>query len=173
MTRRAKLIILIGYLCCLVVFLFAYKTNRKKKIMSAKAVISQIQTAKDEKRKKEQELKNLMKTIPAAPDTTSIISAFYGYAKSSSLKSHEVSTEKSSTAIASARAAKNLQAANGLQSNRFKITISGGFRNIAEYIREIQNMPRFNRITDMKLTADKDGVVKGAITIEFYSLAAK
>jgi len=173
LSRRTKLIILIGYLIILIVSLFAYKLKRAKKEKTLKAAISQINAEKDKKRRGELELKKIMGTIPLEVDTTAIVSSLYTFAKDSGLKSHDVSTEGAGGGDKlSARAATKANK-DGLKKSRFRIAISGGFRNMAEYVRNIQNMERFNKIIEMKFSADKDSVVKGNIVVEYYSLADK
>ena len=46
------------------------------------------------------------------------------------------------------------------------------YRSFAEYIRRVQNIGQYSRITEFKLVPDA-GQLKGTFTVELYSLPVK
>jgi Tfp pilus assembly protein PilO len=114
------------------------------------------------------EMARLQKLFPTEPGSAAFIESLYSAAKESKLVTHDVHT---ATAAATTRTASRGSTAQSdpISSHRFAISIEGGFRNVAEYIRRIQNFERFKRITDIKLAPGKQGVT-GTINLELFSL---
>jgi Tfp pilus assembly protein PilO len=111
------------------------------------------------------EMDRLRKLFPAEIGTTSFIEDLYSAAQLSKLTLHEASTE-TSTARPTARPG---QQPDALSSTRLKIRIEGNYRSIAEYVRRVQNLERFKKITEMRFSPDKNGIT-GSLVMELYAL---
>ncbi|MDD2364857.1 MAG: hypothetical protein PHN84_01695 [Desulfuromonadaceae bacterium] len=167
MTRQSKLIILVAYLLILSVVMFSYRTNRSKKVKLIRAELSRVESEKNKVRRDENELARISRLIPSEADSTAVVEALYRFAKESGLTQHNVKTEvnKKLTSARNRRSSNNLTVA----ANRINVNTIGSFRQTAEYIRRLQNMERFNRIAELRLTPSEN-VVKASLTVEVFSL---
>jgi Tfp pilus assembly protein PilO len=154
----------------LVVFMLAYRTNRAKKVKLMRADLARVSAEKDRLRTVEAEVARITRMIPTESGVSLFIESLYRAAKEAGLKQHEVSTE-TNKAGGSARPGGSNTTEAVIKQN-LKVTVSGGYRNFAEYVRRVQNIERFNRITDFKLSPDTDQL-KGTLTLELYSLPVK
>lgn len=170
MTRQSKLIILAIYLILVAIFMVGYRANRAKKVKLLRSQIATVRNEQEKVRRGEAELAKLSKLFPSEVGTTVVVEELYRYARESGLKQHELATISEKKQASSRPGV--VKTGSSLDATPIKISIIGSFRQIAEYIRLVQNMERFNRISEFKLTPDELGV-KGTMTIELYSLAAK
>lgn len=166
MTRQNKLIILALYLLVLALALPLYRLKRNS---AAKRLQAEISASKSEQAKITatlQELDRLRRLFPAEARPETFIEDLYSAALQSKLTSHDASTE---TSASSRPATRSAAPAEELSSFRFKVTVEGSYRSIAEYLRRVQNIERFKRITDIKLAPGKQGIT-GSLSLELYSL---
>ncbi len=166
MTRQSKLIALVVYLLVLAVILVGYRSNRAAKVKRLRAEISRLTSEQNKSRFDENEIARLTRLIPTESDVPAFMESLYRFAHESGLKQHEAVTVTSSE-TASARPGKAVT--GSITKQRIKVTAAGSFRSFAEYLRRIQNIERFNHITDFKLTPI-NGQLQGTITVELYSL---
>lgn len=166
MTRQSKLIALVAYLLVLTVVMLGYRTNRAAKVKSLRAELARTTSEQNRKRTEEAEIVRLTLLIPALTNTPAFMESLYRSARESGLKQHEAVTEiAASTAPARPGAADT----GSVAKHRIKVSAIGNFRSFAEYLRRVQNIERFNRITSFKLVPD-NGQLRGTITLELYSL---
>lgn len=151
--------------------MLAYRANRAKKVKELRAKLAQIQSEKDKNKRGESELARLTHLIPKESNNTTMVEALYLFAKESGLQQHEVMTEQPKQQ--SARRPGAMQDSSAVVKSSIKVQITGNYRQIAEYIRRVQNMERFNRIIDFKFVPGDDRLIKGNVTIETYSMAVK
>lgn len=168
MTRQNKLIALIAYLLIVTLFMLAYRSNRAAKVKRLRADLARVTANQNKARADEAEVARLTLLIPAEAGTPAFIETLYRAARESGLKQHEVSTEGDKSAAA-ARPGGTGAGPAAIATQRLKVSATGSYRDFAEYVRRLQNMERFNRITDFKLTPDT-AQLKGTLTIELYSL---
>lgn len=141
---------------------------RLKRISADKRLVAEISSTNNEIAKiktAEREMDQLRRLFPVDAHTASFIEDLYTAAQQSKLTVHEASTEGS----ASRSTTRGTAHPDELSSIRFKITVEGSYRSIAEYIRRVQNLERFKRFTDIKLASGKQGV-RGNISLELFSL---
>lgn len=169
MTRQSKLIALVAYLLVLTVVMLGYRTNRAAKVKRLRAELARTASDQNKKRTEEAEVVRLTHLIPAASNTPAFMESLYRCAKESGLKQHEAVTE---TAASTAPARPGAADTGTVAKHRIKVSAIGSFRNFAEYLRLVQNIERFNRITEFKLAPDS-GQLRGTITVELYSLPVK
>lgn len=170
MTRQSKLIILVAYLLILAIVMLGYRSDRAKKVKQLKAQISQVAAEQEKTRRGESELARLSKLIPAEVNSSAVVESLYRYAKESGLKEHALATDADKKQTG-ARPGVSKESGT-VTSTGIKVSVAGSYRQIAEYIRRVQNMERFNRITEFKFSPDDAGI-KGTLIIEIYSLAVK
>jgi Tfp pilus assembly protein PilO len=149
--------------------MLVYRSSRASGVKSLRSDLARIRAEQDKARAAETEVAHLTRLFPAEAGSPAIIEALYRYARESGLKQHEVSTEAGRS---SGTARPGGSDTSLITRHRFKVSAVGSYRNFAEYIRRIQNIERFNRITDFKLTPD-DALLKGTLTVELYSLPVK
>lgn len=169
MTRRNKLIILIAYLVILVVALSIYTSWR---LRAARRVTSEMASIEAEKKKiasTANELARLQRIFPSEPGTAAFIEQLYVCAREARLAGHEVSTPSSQNRQG---ARSTTSSAADLETYRIKITASGSYRNLAEYIRRVQNIDRFERFTDIRFTPGKQGV-DAELALELFSMKGR
>lgn len=169
MTRRNKLIVLIFYLLTLTLCMSFYRSDRSKKIKLLHAELARVASEKEKVRAAEAEVSRLTKLVPSETNTYAFIETLYQLARESGLKQHEVITESEKRADTARPGGANT---SEVAKHRLKISANGSYRSFAEYVRKIQNIERFNRIIDFKLSPDAFQL-KGTLTIELYSLPVK
>jgi len=149
--------------------MLAYRSNRATKIKRLQADLARISAERDKARAAESEVSRLTRLVPTEANSPAFIESLYRFAKESGLKQHEVSTE---AVRGSGTARPGGSDPSAITIHRLKVSASGSYRNFAEYVRRLQNVERFNRLTDFKLAPDTDRL-KGILTVELYSLPAK
>jgi len=165
LTRQNKLIILATYLLILAVALPLYRLKRNAADKRLRAEINASQGEIARIKSAALEMEKLRRLFPAEAHTASFIEDLYTAAQQSKLKSHEASTVNTPSRSTSRGASQPEE----LSNFRFMITVKGSYRSIAEYIRRVQNIERFKRVTDIKLVPDKQGVT-GSLSLELFSL---
>ena len=160
---------MVAYLLILAVVMLVYRTNRASKIKRLRAELASNASEQARTRATEAEVDRLTRLIPAEANVPAFMEALYRSAQQSGLKQHEVVTEAAGKTLSARPGATDT---SNVAKQRLKINASGSFRNFAEYLRLVQNIGRFNRITEFKLTPD-NGQLKGTIFLELYSLPAK
>jgi Tfp pilus assembly protein PilO len=164
-TRRNKLIILATYLLALAIVLPLYRLKRSSADKRLQAEISASKQEIAKIKASSQEMEKLRRMFPLEAHTALFVEELYTAALQSKLAAHEVSTESS----AQRSPARKTTQPEDLIIFNFKVTVEGSYRSIAEYIRKIQNIERFKRITDIRLSPGKLGVA-GTISLELISL---
>ena len=165
MTRQNKLIILAAYLAILAVVLPVYLMKRRTADNRLKAEITRTKGELDKIASVSLEADRLRRLFPVDVGAASFIEDLYTAAKTSNLTVHEASSEMT----VSRPTPRTPQPTEELSSVLLKIKIEGSYRSIAEYIRRIQNIERFKRISEIKLASGKNGV-SGSLAIELYAL---
>lgn len=165
MTRQNKLIILSVYLLVLAIALPAYRTKRSNADRKLNSEIRSVQNELTKLHTAAQEMNALRRMFPAEAGTAAFIEDLYTSAQLSKLTSHEASSESTPVRTINRGTAQ----ADEINRYRFKVSVAGNFRSIAEYIRRIQNIERFKRISEIKLSSGTDGVT-GTISLELISL---
>lgn len=164
MTRRNKLIILAVYLLLLAVALPLYHMKRSVVKKRIRAEIAATQNEINRIKATEQEAIQLQKLFPTDADTSSFVEDLYSAAKLSGLTAHETSSDTQGN-----RPLPRGSIGSDLSRYRYKTRVEGTYRSIAEYIRRVQNLERFKRITEIKLAPAAKGI-SGDISLELYSL---
>lgn len=167
MTRRIKLIVLIGYLSIICVVMLAYRSNRNQKTKKLRAQLAQIESEKARQAATKAEFDRISRLFPQTGDSMDFARNLHMVAEESGLKTHEVSTDTASIK-------KNARPGNGsgpaeLKRLRLQIVCTGTYRAMAEYVRLVQNQRQLHRIIDMKLSS-QDDLVKGSLSVELYFL---
>lgn len=171
LTRKNKFIILVVYLLVLAVGMLGYRINRTAKIKKLRADLARITAEKNKTSNVEAEAVRLTKLIPAEANSPEFIESLYRCARESGLNQHEVATEASKSSV-SARPRPGAADTASITKHRIKVSASGSYRSFAEYVRRVQNIERFNRIIEFRLSPDA-GQLKGTFAIELYSLPVK
>lgn len=161
-----------AYLLILAVVMFGYRINRYAKISKLRAELTRLATDQNKTSNVEAEVARLTRLIPAEANSPAFIESLYRCARESGLKQHEVATEWGAKSQSAATARPGAADTASIAKHRIKVSASGSYRGFAEYLRRVQNIERFNRITEFKLVPDADQL-KGTFTVELYSLPVK
>ncbi len=165
MTRQNKLIILAIYLLILAIALPVYRIKRASADKRLQAQITASQREISKIQEVSLEMDRLKRLFPAEAGIAPFIEDLYTAAQHSGLSSHEASTEN----VPGRPAGRGTTSLDELQRFRFKISVDGSYRSIAEYVRRIQNIERYKRITEIKLTTGANGI-SGSIALELVAL---
>ncbi len=165
MTRQNKLIILALYLLTLAIALPLYRLKRGATDKRLRAEISASKNEVIKIKATALEMNKLRRLFPAEAGISFFIEELYTAAKQSKLTSHDASSENS----ASRPAPRGSNQAEELSKIQLKINVEGSYRSIAEYIRRVQNIERFKRLTEIKLVPGQHGVT-GSVNLELFSL---
>jgi Tfp pilus assembly protein PilO len=160
-------------LAALAVFLL-YLYVRTGQIDSIKAETAKARAENQALSRQNAGPENNEKLFPEKAGTALFVENLYDAARLSGIKKHEVSTVKTSDVPARKNVTKGTSADSGkvLKTYSLKISLEGNYRETAEYIREVQNIERFKRITELGIKpADK--LLKTDMTIEIYSLGGQ
>lgn len=169
MTRKNKFIVLVAYLLVLGVVILGYRINRTSKIKRLRADLTRIASDQNKTSTAEAEVTRLSRLIPSEANTPAFIESLYQCAGESGLKQHEVATEAVKSLTTARPGAGDT---TSVAKHRIRVSATGSYRSFAEYLRRVQNIERFNRITEFKLVPDS-GQLKGTFAIELYSLPVK
>lgn len=149
--------------------MFSYRSNRYAKIKRLRADLAKIASEQNRIISNEAEIKRLTRLIPTEVDSPAFIESLYRCALESGLKQHDVSTEGQKSPATARPGSANTSM---LAKHRIKISALGSYRSLAEYLRRVQNLERFNRITEFKIVPDA-GQLKGTLVVELYALSVK
>lgn len=157
--------ILVVYLLILAIALPLYRFKRNSADKRLMGEISNVENELSKIRAAALEMESLRKLFPAEAGTVSFIEDLYSAAQKSKLSAHDVSSAN----VAARPATRGTAQSDELSRFKFNITVEGSYRSIAEYLRRVQNIERFKRVTDIKLAAGNHGI-KGNISLELFAL---
>jgi Tfp pilus assembly protein PilO len=117
---------------------------------------------------------NMEKLFPEKAGIALFVENLYDAARMSGMKKHDVSTVKMADAGARRTVKKSTTDESGkvLKTYALKISLEGNYRDTVEYIREVQNIGRFKRITALGMKP-VDRLLKTDMTIEIYSVGGQ
>jgi|GEM_PF-5451337 len=102
-------------------------------------------------------------------DVPSFIENLHRLAEKNRIERYEVITQSNKYIHAGSSLKTQLQ---GADIYPLEITLEGSYRDVAEYIRELQNMKKFQKIKEIEIMPDKK-LIKAKITLEIYILRGK
>ena len=118
------------------------------------------------------QLEHLKQYFPKEADIVRFMETLYLCGTEAGLQAHEVATVKSvetDSPESAQRRARAEKKGSDLGVFRLKISMVGNYRQVAEYVRLVQNIEQFKKITSLVLVPEK-GQVKGSLELELYSL---
>lgn len=118
------------------------------------------------------DLVGMKKVFPRDADVAAFIEQLYLCAQEAAVRNHTVVTAQRSGAADGGGERANRTAAagkDGIETHRLLVSLEGSYRDVAEYIRLVQNMERFKKITVFSLKP-ADGVLSAAVELELYTL---
>jgi len=117
---------------------------------------------------------NMENSLPAKAGIAEFVEDLFDATRASGLKKHEVSTVKTGDVPQQGSVMKGGTGETGkrLKAYSLKISLEGNYRDIVEYIREIQNLGSHMRIMELGMKpADK--ILKTDITVEIVSMGGQ
>ncbi len=146
-----------------IIVLLAYQNIRLKSTNRMKAELHAIAAETTRIKAADIELARLKKLFPIEADVSFFIENMYQCAQASGIKNHEVST------VSASQTGKSSGKEPALKIYRVKASFAGNYRNVAEYIRMVQNIERFKRISSFEMKSE-NGQIMTNLTLELFSL---
>lgn len=158
--------ILIFSVILILVFTIFFVFLAKKRISEIERLekrLSEIQLDKqrNNSRLKIDELFLTRNQIPA------FIETLYKLAEDNRLKKYDIISKSEKQSGANIQKSKVTGRLQGIEIYPLKISIEGDYRDIAEYIRELQNIDRLKRIRDISITPEKRHI-RAEINIDIF-----
>jgi Tfp pilus assembly protein PilO len=119
----------------------------------------------------ERELAQLRRSVPHDADVPAFIESLYLCAQETSARNHTVVTvERGGGAAGIERTNRApVKGKDGLERHHLLVSLQGSYRDLAEYIRLVQNMERFKKITAFQMKP-ADGILSATVELELYTL---
>lgn len=143
--------------------LLAYQNIRLKGTNRMKAELHAIAAETTRIKAADIELARLKRLFPREADVSSFIENMYQCAQVTGIKKHEVST------VTVGQTGKASGKEPALKIYRVKASFAGSYRNAAEYIRMVQNIERFKRISSLEMKSE-GGQIMTTLMLELFSL---
>jgi Tfp pilus assembly protein PilO len=146
-----------------------YIGNRIEQTRKLKSQLIKVnEEARNMKAAREREAELFKTAFPEKADVASFVEALYSCALKTGVKNHEVITMQQKN---SAPGGMRKNAGTGspvLLMYPLKITMEGKYRQIAEYLKEMQKIERFKRVMTIEMKSGK-GALTTSIVVEIMS----
>lgn len=160
---------MLGFILFLALFVIGHHIDRSAKIKRLRTDLVRITSEQNRTGTDQNEVAMLTRLIPGEANSPAFIESLYRCALESGLKQHEVTTGAANTPATARPAAADT---TSVAKHSIKVSARGSYRSFAEYLRRVQNIGQFSRITEFRLVPDA-GQIKGTFTVELYSLPVK
>ncbi|MBA4371342.1 MAG: hypothetical protein C0402_00600 [Thermodesulfovibrio sp.] len=114
----------------------------------------------------------LVRMFPQQPDISVFVDGLYQHAHKSGIRNLEVQTLPTKDRGPRVTGRKDEKAKKTMQALPLRIVMEGTYRNIAEYMRLMQNDERFTRVVELEIQPGKD-LLRATMTLEIFSIAGQ
>ncbi len=147
-----------------------FTLNRQIEVKRIQSELTALQAEKLSLQQEAQEAAEMEKTYAATVDVAAFTESLYSSARQTGIRDHEVTTSRQ-RAEQQVRSGRSRKQQNSLKTHRLQVDLSGGFRQIAEYIAQIQKLEAYKKIARLELLPGEKKL-DAAISIDLYSLEA-
>jgi Tfp pilus assembly protein PilO len=145
-----------------------YFVNRQQAIQHLRAEYARLQTEKSSLQQKAAEVAELAQRYRAETNIAAFTEALYGCARTSGIRDHEVVTTRASVAQQS-RGRRGRDQGVALQMSRMEVSLSGDFRQVAQYVDQVQKLDPYKRISQLTLTPG-ERKLNATLMIDLFSI---
>ncbi|MGD0885756.1 MAG: hypothetical protein ABSA46_12975 [Thermodesulfovibrionales bacterium] len=151
--------------------LWLYLHGRSGQMHQMQDQIMKLQSDRVSLQRKRLDPQIFERMIPIKPDVSVFIENLYACAKATGIKNHEVATV-TSTNERGEMPRQEMMSSRGREEEirRYvvKVSFEGSYRDTAEYVRLVQNIERFKRITELQVKPERN-LLRTTITLEILS----
>ncbi|MGC2063020.1 MAG: hypothetical protein WA610_08575 [Thermodesulfovibrionales bacterium] len=169
MKKRTDIIIYIVCLVLAVIISAVYYMERARAIRGLRSETEALSRQQPSRQEPVTAPERLGRMFPRQPELPLFIDGLYQYALKSDIINLDVQTLHPREKGARTGGSKE-EKASILRSYPLRITMEGTYRNIAEYIRLMQNSERFTRVLELEIQPGND-LHKATMTLEIFSAA--
>lgn len=144
--------------------------NRQIEVKRLQSELTSLQTEKLALQQGAIAAAEMEKTYAATVDVAAFTEALYGSARDCGIRDHEVTTNRQ-RAEQQPRRGRSRRQQNTLKTHRLQVDLSGSFKQIAEYIAQIQKLEAYKKIATLELLPGEKKL-GATISIDLYSLEA-
>lgn len=163
MRKNGILIFSVILILVLTIFFVFFAKKRLSEIEKLEKRLSEIQLDKQ----KERPLFRVDKLFLARNQIPTFIETLYKLAEDNGLKRYDILSKPDKQSGANVQKTKMIGGLQGIEIYPLKISIEGDYRDVAEYIRELQNIDRLKKIRDITITPEKRHI-KAEISIDIF-----
>lgn len=169
MKKRTDIVVFVIFLGLAAVLSFVYSMERSRAIGRIRMEMESLHLQQQQRPPTVSEPENLGRMFPPRAELPLFVDGLYEYARKSGIRNLEVQTLASKEKIQRTGGRKEEKKTRLLRAYQLRIQMEGTYRNIAEYIRLMQNSERFTRILELEIEPGKD-LLKAAMMLEIYSI---
>ena len=174
MRKKDKGIIYISIIILSLALFLVYLYGRTGQLNSMNARIAKVRAEKMSMSGEMPAQGDMGKMFPERAGIALFVEDLFDVARISGIKKHEVITVKTGDVPERKNVLKGRAGESGkdLKTYSLKISLEGNYRDTVEYIREVQNIGRYQRIVELGMKpADK--ILKTDITVEIVSMGGQ
>lgn len=161
--RKNTILIFSVILIVFTIFFVFFAKKRLSEIGKLEERLSEVQLDKQKERPRFK-IDELVLTRNQIPE---FIETLYKLAEDNRLKKYDILSKSDRQSGANVQKSKMTGGLQGIEIYPLKISIEGDYRDIAEYIRELQNIDRLKKIRDISITPEKRHI-KAEINIDIF-----
>jgi len=161
-STKLILLLLVGLL-----FFLPYQQVRKNASREIRQELDVVLAEKKVLIDGKRELAELIKQYSDRTDVAAFVEQMDRYARQTGISDYELSTGSTGSGGRTGRGSGRVSRI-GLDVSKMRVALSGGYRNIAEYLRLVQAINSPKKITALEMSPG-EGVMKLTMNIELYS----
>jgi hypothetical protein len=164
--KRITLFLILGLLALGVLYL-----NRQGRMADLQLELSGLREEKVLLQRASVETGDLARTFSGGIDVASFTEQLYASARRAGISDHEVITGivRAENRQAGGRQGRSRGRGEGLETSRLQVSLSGRFKDIAEYLRLVQGIESLARISSLEMKPGEKAV-RAELLIDLYAL---
>jgi hypothetical protein len=162
--RKVLIIVSVG-----VVVISAYYLLRQIPSTATAGRLHELQQTISSLKLKQLETDEALQRYAGDADLPGFVERLYAGARKVGLDGHEVTTGLGRSYTPTRRRSRPGDLDEALKNSRLQVVLHGTFREIAEYLSEVNKIDRIKQISRLDLSPDK-GRVKGVLVLDLYAV---
>lgn len=162
--RKNGILIFSVILILILTIFFAFHV--KKRLSGIEKIEKRLAENRSDKQKEKTQFK-VDKLFLTKNQIPTFIETLYKLAEDNRLKNYDILSKSDRQSGANVQKSKVTGGLQGIEIYPLIISIEGDYRNIAEYVRELQNIDRLKKIRDITITPEKRHI-KAEISIDIF-----
>jgi Tfp pilus assembly protein PilO len=166
--KRTDIVIFIAFIGLAVLLSSVYYVGRSRLRGEIRLELEALRSQQQLRTPVVSEPERLGRMFPLQPELSAFVDGLYRYARKSGIRNIEVQTLAAKDRAPRPAGRKDVPT-KLMRSYPLRIMMEGTYRNIAEYIRLLQNSERFTRVRELEIEPGK-GALKATMTLEIFSI---